>query len=75
MQPPAVGAPHGKLSVPVDVRIDPNGNVKEFKLARSSGYPRVDRSIRAIHERVRKVEPPPSGELHLRIYFELDVKH
>ena len=76
VQPKIVGAPRGKLSVPVDVRIDARGRVSSFKPTRLSGYPKVDASIAAVGKRVRKVAPPPSsgGEFRLRINFDLDVK-
>lgn len=76
IQPKIVGAPRGKISVPVDVRIDPQGRVLSFNPAKLSGYPRIDRSVAAVGKRVRKVTPPPitSGEYKLRIYFDLDVK-
>lgn len=76
VQPEMVGAPRGKVSVPVDVRIAPSGRVLSFEMVRSSGYPRIDASIRAVGRRVRKVAPPPltSGEYKLRINFDLDVK-
>ena len=76
VQPEMVGAPRGKVSVPVDVRIAPGGRVLSFEIVRSSGYPRIDASIRAVGRRVRRVAPPPlrSGEYKLRINFDLDVK-
>ena len=76
VQPEIVGAPRGKLSVPVDVRIDHRGRVTSFKPARVSGYPKVDASIVAVGRRVRKVAAPPisSGEYKVRINFDLDVK-
>ena len=76
VQPDLVGAPRGKVSVPVDLRIDRRGRVLSFKPARLSGYPKIDASIRAVGRRVRKVQPPPitSGEFRLRINFDLDVK-
>ena len=76
VQPEMVGAPRGKVSVPVDVRIAANGRVLSFQIVNSSGYPRIDASIRAVGRRVRKVAPPPltSGEFKLRINFDLDVK-
>ena len=36
-QPTAVGAPHGKVSVPVEVTIDERGRVKRFNVMRRSG--------------------------------------
>ena len=77
-QPAVLDAPQGKISVPVDVRIDARGRVSGFKVAQPSGYPELDASIRAVARRVREVEPPrwvpESGVLQLRIVFDLDVK-
>ena len=76
VQPEIVGAPRGKVSVPVDVRIDPRGRVLSFTPAKPSGFRRIDDSIAAVGRRVRKVPAPPieSGEYKLRIFFVLDVK-
>ncbi len=78
LQPKTVGLPRGKISVPVDVEIDPRGQVADFKIVRSSGNAAVDQSIAAVGKRVRKVAPPPAagaGKLfRLRIFFELDVR-
>lgn len=76
VQPEMVGARRGKISVPVDVRIDQRGRVLSFKAAKSSGYRKIDESIEAVGRRVRKVAAPPiaSGEYKLRINFDLDVK-
>ncbi len=76
VQPKIVGAPRGKVFVPVDVRIDPRGRVLRFTPAKLSGYQRVDESIAAVGRGVRKVARPPitSGEYRLRVYFDLDVK-
>ena len=76
VQPKIVGAPRGKVSVPVDVRIDRRGRVLSFKPVRLSGPSKVDASIVAVGRRVRKVAAPPisGGEYRLRINFDLDVK-
>ena len=76
VQPEIVGAPRGKISVPVDVRIDARGRVVSFKPLRLSAYPKIDASVVAVGRRVRKVAPPPTsgGEFKLRINFDLDVK-
>ena len=76
-QPDFVSAPRGKVSVPVDVEIDQRGRVTRFRIAQSSGYPKIDASIRDVGRRVKQVEPPPGpieGRFKLRIYFDLDVK-
>jgi TonB family protein len=76
--PTSVGVPHGKIVVPVDIEIDKSGQVTDFRMARESGYPGVDASIRAIARKVPEVESPPfalrHGHYHLRINFELDVE-
>ena len=75
MQPQEVGARRGRISVAVNVHIDRNGRVLSFELAKPSGYPRIDESVRAVGERVRKVpRPPHRGEFRLRVYFDLDVE-
>ena len=76
-QPDSVSAPRGKVSVPVDVEIDQRGRVSRFRIAQSSGFPKIDASIRDVGRRVKQVEPPPGpidGRFKLRIYFDLDVK-
>lgn len=75
-QPDSVRAPRGRISVPVDVRIDPRGRVTSFELAKSSGYPAIDESIAEVGRRIRKVKRPPirDGEFRLRVFFDLDVK-
>jgi TonB family protein len=76
--PERVGVSLGKVSVPVDVRIDSQGHVLQFKIVRSSGNERIDRSIRDVGKRITQVAPPPLGGsnhyFNLRIYFELDVE-
>jgi TonB family protein len=77
-QPDSVAAPRGKISVPADVEIDRNGRVLRFEIAKSSGYPAIDDSIRAAGKRVRQVDRPPipseTKRLKLRVNFDLDVK-
>ncbi len=78
VQPAVVGAPRGKISVPVNLQIDSRGQVLSFELVKPSGYPAVDKSIEAVGARIRIVEPPPlaspAQRYDVRIYFELDVK-
>jgi TonB family protein len=75
VQPKTVGAPRGKVSVPVNIRIAQDGRVLSFTPVRLSGYPRIDESILAVGQRVTRVAPPPNaGEFRLRVYFDLDVK-
>jgi hypothetical protein len=76
--PESVPGKRGKVSVPVDVRIDHRGRVVEFKIAQPSSRPAIDESIAAVASVVRRVDPPPfpltNQFFQLRIYFELDVK-
>ncbi len=76
--PESVPGKRGKVSVPVDVRIDHRGRVVEFKIAQPSGRAVIDESIAAVASVVRRVDPPPfrltDQFFKLRIYFELDVK-
>jgi TonB family protein len=78
VQPTALSAPAGRISVPVDVQIDESGRVASFKIAKRSGYPALDESIMAVAQRVTQVPPPPAtsrrGLFKLRIFFDLDVR-
>lgn len=78
VQPSAVAAPRGKISVSVDVQIDRGGHIASFKIVKPSGNEKIDRSIAEVGEKIRQVTPPPLGSsqkrFDLRIYFELDVK-
>jgi hypothetical protein len=76
--PESVPGQHGKVSVPVDVRIDQSGRLVDFNIVQLSGRPAIDKSVAAVATTVPRVHPPPF-HLHgryyeLRIYFELDVK-
>jgi TonB family protein len=76
--PESIEGKRGKVSVPVDVRIDHHGRVVDFKIAQPSGRRAIDESIAAVASVVRRVDPPPfrlaNRFYELRIYFELDVK-
>jgi len=78
VQPKAITAPPGKISVPVDVQIDQSGRVTQFRIAKSSGYPAIDESIMAVSRKVTQVDAPPAttprGLFKLRIFFDLDVR-
>lgn len=77
-QPKAVALPHGKISVPVDVQIDRDGRIRNFKIVKPSGNQNIDNSISGVAAKVKQVAPPPLNSsqrmFDLRIYFELDVK-
>ncbi len=78
IQPKAVAVRGQKISVPVDVQIDRDGRVMNFRIAEPSGNERIDRSIAEVGRKITHVTPPPLAatqqRFDLRIYFELDVK-
>ncbi len=55
VQPRDVSAPPGRVSVPVDVEIERDGRVRRFRIAKSSGYPAIDASVRAVGASVQNV--------------------
>lgn len=60
-QPMSVVATGAKMSALVKVRIEQDGRISEFSIARSSGNVLVDESIAEIAKRVKKVDPLPGG--------------
>lgn len=75
VQPATVTARRGKISVPVDVEIDPRGRVVGFEIKKSSGDPAVDSSIAAVGQRIKNVAAPPGKtNFSLRVFFELNVR-
>ncbi|CAN5586989.1 hypothetical protein BH18VER1_BH18VER1_03620 [soil metagenome] len=77
-QPKSVSVSTGKISVPVEVRIDKKGRVVGFTVERPSGNRAIDDSIEAAVRGVKKVAAPPfvasDGTFHLRVFFELDIR-
>lgn len=78
-QPTAASATGGKMSALVQLRIEKDGRVSDFRIVRSSGNVVVDESVAAVGKRVLKVDPLPaglaaSGHYDVRIKFELDVE-
>ncbi len=78
-QPKTAAATGSKMAALVQIRIEKDGRVSEFKIARSSGNVVVDESIIAVGQRVLKVEPLPAGldgggHYDVRIKFELDIE-
>jgi TonB family protein len=73
------GLPAGaRYTLSVKVRIERDGRISEFKLARSSGNVVVDESVEAAGKRVTQVEALPrelaaSGHYDLNVNFELDA--
>ncbi|MEO5720544.1 MAG: TonB family protein [Chthoniobacterales bacterium] len=79
VQPRTASATGGTMSALVQLRIEKDGRVSDFKIVRSSGNVVVDESVTAVGRRVTKVDPLPpglaeSGQYDVRIKFELDVE-
>ncbi|MEP6821296.1 MAG: energy transducer TonB [Chthoniobacterales bacterium] len=79
VQPKTAAATGSKMAALVQIRIERDGRVSEFKIARSSGNVVVDESITAVGRRVLKVDPLPAGleaggYYDVRIRFELDIE-
>ena len=79
VQPKTAAATGSKMAALVQIRIEKDGRVSEFKIARSSGNVVVDESITAVGRRVLKVDPLPAGldgggHYDVRIKFELDIE-
>ena len=75
---PASAANSGtKNSVLVKLRIEKDGRVTGFEIARSSGNAELDESVKALSSRVTHVEPLPDGlgksdHYDVKINFELN---
>ena len=78
-QPTTAAAMGGQMAALVQVRIEKDGRVSDFRIVRSSGNVVVDESIAAVGQRVTKVDALPAGlagdgHYDVRIKFELDVE-
>jgi TonB family protein len=78
-QPKTAASTGSKMSTLVQLRIEKDGRVSNFDIVRSSGNVVVDESVRAVAQKVTRVDPPPStlapsGHYDVRINFELDVE-
>lgn len=78
-QPTTAAAMGGQMAALVQVRIEKDGRVSDFRIVRSSGNVVVDESIAAVGQRVMKVDALPAGlaadgHYDVRIKFELDVE-
>jgi TonB family protein len=65
-----------RLSVLLRIRIQKDGRISEYSIAKSSGNPVVDDSVKAAAARVKQVDPLPSGVgddyYDVNINFELN---
>jgi TonB family protein len=72
--PPAV-----KISTLVNVRIEKDGRVSKFEIAKASGNATVNESVAAVAKQVSQVDPPPTGLIKgdhydVKINFELNTE-
>jgi TonB family protein len=77
VQPTSVASSGQKNSVLVKLRIEKDGRVSSFEVVRPSGNTELDESVKAIANRVTKVEPLPDGlgkgdHYDVKINFELN---
>jgi protein TonB len=77
---PTTNVPSGaKISTLVNVRIDKDGHVSKFEIAKPSGNATVNESVAAVAKQVSQVDPPPTGLIKgdhydVKINFELNTE-
>lgn len=77
VQPTTVATAGAKNSVTVKLRIEKDGRVSSFEVVRPSGNSDLDESVKALANRVSRVEPLPDGlgkadHYDVKINFELN---
>ena len=77
VQPTTVATSGAKNSVLVKLRIEKEGRVSSFEVVRPSGNTELDESVKALANRVNRVEPLPDGlgkgdHYDVKINFELN---
>jgi TonB family protein len=77
VQPTTVVNASGKNSVLVKLRIEKDGRVSSFEVVRPSGNAELDESVKALANRVSRVDPLPDGlgkgdHYDVKINFELN---
>jgi periplasmic protein TonB len=76
---PTTNVPSGaKISTLVNVRIEKDGRVSKFEIAKPSGNATVNESVSAVAKQVSQVDPPPTGLIKgdhydVKINFELNT--
>jgi TonB family protein len=76
---PTTNVPSGaKISTLVNVRIEKNGRVSKFEIAKPSDNATVNESVAAVAKQVSQVDPPPTGLIKgdhydVKINFELNT--
>ena len=76
-QPTSISTTERKLSAKLRIRIERDGTISSYEIARSSGLELMDESVLDAASRVKKIEPLPdslakSAPYTLSIDFELD---
>jgi len=77
---PTTNVPSGtKISTLVKVRIEKDGRVSKFEIARPSGNATVNESVAAVARQISQVDPPPTGLIKgdhydVKINFELNTE-
>ena len=77
---PTTNIPSGtKISTLVSVRIEKDGRVSKFEIAKPSGNATVNESVAAVAKQVNHVDPPPTGLIKgdhydVKINFELNTE-
>jgi TonB family protein len=77
---PTTNVPSGaKISTLVNVRIEKDGHVSKFEIAKPSGNATVNESVAAVAKQVSQVDPPPTGLIKgdhydVKINFELNTE-
>ena len=77
---PTTNVPSGsKISTLVNVRIEKDGRVSKFEIAKPSGNATVSESVAAVAKQISQVDPPPTGLIKgdhydVKINFELNTE-
>jgi protein TonB len=77
---PTMNVPSGaKISTLVTVRIEKDGRVSKFEIAKPSGNATVNESVAAVAKQISQVDPPPTGLIKgdhydVKINFELNTE-
>jgi protein TonB len=77
---PTTNVPSGtKISALVNVRIEKDGRVSKFEIAKPSGNATVNESVAAVAKQISQVDPPPTGLIKgdhydVKINFELNTE-
>ena len=77
---PTTNVPSGaKISTLVTVRIEKDGHVSKFEIAKPSANATVNESVAAVAKQISQVDPPPTGLIKgdhydVKINFELNTE-